>query len=445
MSGVSGVRAAAAVSVVPAPEVLTSRTPGGLRLAATPLRTVPLLQARLALRLPLHTPADLAASDVVAACWSLHPATARLEQAGGIAAASRRRDWLLLGLHATADLQPLMAQTLADLVHATFDARAVERAVTLVTRQAAAAASQPSVHATRLMWSQYYGHLPPAVDPAPDPALTAAVTPDDVTEAFARFVSPHRGHLALVGAAEPEQVMARFAAAVSGWTDRSQDRFQDPAPGTAGRPRPAITTGHRPGQEQARIRLVAPAPPRRGLQDYAAHQIAATVLGGSFSSRINTVLRERDGLAYRCRAATDYVDRDVVVIEADVHTRHAPRAMLLLRDLTEEFATTGPTEEEFLAARGYVTGAYAINAGSQSGRASLLTAAVTQDLPTALTEVPRAVARLTLADVRAAAAHFAPDRFSGAVCADAADLPGSWPWESAGPGRTTPPASSSEG
>ncbi|MFG2986779.1 M16 family metallopeptidase [Streptomyces sp. NPDC048258] len=421
----------------PDAHLVTDQAPNGLTLTATSLDTVPLLQARLALRLPLGTPADLAASDVVAACWSLHSATARLEQAGGIASVNRRRDWLLLGLQATADLQPLLADTLAELVHAGFTTATVERAVTLVTQQATVAASQPAVHATRRMWSAYYGQLPPAVDPAPDPELTGHATLSDVTEAFARFVTPHRAHLALVGATDTTQALTRFTAALSDWqAGLPDDRPALPTP----LPSPGITTSHRPGQELTQIRLVAPAPPRNDIMDFAAHQVAATVLGGSFASRINTVLREQHGLAYRCRAATDYVDADVVVIEADVHTRHAPRAMSLLMELTDEYSTTGPDEEELRAAGGFITGAYTINAGSQSGRASLLTAAVTQDLPpSALTDVPRAIAALTLADVRGAAAHYRPDRFSGVVCGDATGFPDQWRRR---PGH---PASSSEG
>ncbi|MEV6312565.1 insulinase family protein [Streptomyces sp. NPDC051840] len=409
----------------PAPELLTTEAPSGLTLTATPLGTVPMLQARLAISLPLHTPADLAVSDVLAACWSLHPATARLEQVGGIASVNRRRNWLMVGLHATTDHEQLMADTLADLTHATFTDDLVARAVALVTQQAALAASQPTVHATRRMWSQYYGHLPPAVDPAPDPQLTSGVTRDEVTAAFHRFVTPHRGHLALVGDTGAEDSLARFTAALAHWQrDTDGDEAPSPCPEL---PLPEITSSHRPGQEQTQIRLVAPAAPRGSVADFAAHQAAVTVLGGSFSSRINTVLRERHGLAYRCRAATDYVDQDFVVIETDVHTRHAGQAMDLLMELIEEFSAKGPDEDELRAACGFITGAYAINTGSQSGRASLLTAAITQDLPaSALTDVPRALGRLTVADVRAAASHYRPDRFSGAVCGDAGEFPGRW-------------------
>ncbi|MFE9703330.1 M16 family metallopeptidase [Streptomyces sp. NPDC005930] len=409
----------------PAPELVTAGAACGLTVTATALSTVPLLQARLAIRLRLDTPADLAVSDVLAACLSLHPATARLEQVGGIASVSRRRNWLMLGLHAATEHQPLIAGTLAALVGAAFSDGLVSRAVTLVTQQASLTASQPAVHATRRMWSQYFGHLPPALDPSPDPGLTARITRQEVTAAFDRFVTPRHAHLALVGDARPHEAAARFSAALAHWQPAAPD--DGPCPLRAPVPAPAITSSHRPGQDQTQIRLIAPGPPRTGVADFAAHQAAATVLGGSFSSRINTVLREQHGLAYRCRAGTDYAGRDFTVIEADVHTRHAGQAVRLLMDLTEEFSATGPTEEELRAAGGFLTGAYTINTGSQSGRASLLTAALTQDLPpSALTDVPRALAALTVADVRAAARRCRPALLSGVVCGDATDHPVQW-------------------
>ncbi|TDT23069.1 putative Zn-dependent peptidase [Streptomyces sp. BK208] len=410
----------------PAPELVTATAAGGLTVTATALSTVPLLQARLAIRLRLDTPADLAVSDVLAACLSLHPATARLEQVGGIASVSRRRDWLMLGLHAATEHQPLIAGTLAALVGAALSDGLVSRAVTLVTQQASLTASQPAVHATRRMWSQYFGHLPPALDPCPDPALTARITRQEVTAALHRFVTPRHAHLALVGDTRPHEAAARFSAALAHWKPAA--RHDDgPDPLRAPVPAPGITSSHRPGQDQTQIRLIAPGPPRTSVADFAAHQAAATVLGGSFSSRINTVLREQHGLAYRCRAGTDYAGRDFTVIEADVHTRHAGQAVRLLMDLTGKFAATGPTEEELRAARGFLTGAYTINTGSQSGRASLLTAALTQDLPpSALTDVPRALAALTAADVRAAAGRYRPALLSGVVCGDATDHPGQW-------------------
>ena len=409
----------------PAPDLATGQGPNGLTLTATALHTVPLIQARLALHLYLDTPADLAASDVLAASWSLHPATARLEQVGGTVGVNRKRRWLLLTVQATADRQQLLADTLAELTQAAYSTGMLDTAISKVTQQAALADSQPAVDAARQMWAHHYGHLPPAADPSPPADAAAHITLSDITTAHTRFVTPRRAHLALVGALDTEQCLARFAAALAPWQDTAPARTPtvQASPATP----PTIATRHRPGRQQTQIRLVAPAQPRTGIHDFAANQTAAAILGGSFSSRINTVLREQHGLAYRCRAATDYIDQDFFVIEVDVHTRHAEQAMHHLQDLTTEFAAHGPTEEELAAATGFITGAYTINLGSQSGRGSLLTAAITQDLPpSALTDVPRAVARTTLADIRSAAAHCRPTRLSGVVCGDATHFPSQW-------------------
>ncbi|WP_326844505.1 insulinase family protein (plasmid) [Streptomyces sp. NBC_01558] len=410
----------------PSPGIATGRAPNGLTLTATALNTVPLIQARLALRLDFDTPADLAASDVLAASWSQHPATARLEQVGGTVSVNRKRRWLLLTVQATADRQQLLADTLAELTAAAYNPSMLETAVSKVTQQAALAASQPAVDAARQMWAHYYdGTLPPAADPSPPADAAARITLNDITAAHARYVTPRHAHLAIVGAIDTSQCLAAFAAALAPWQHTTPATA--PTPLAAPTTTPTIATRHRPGQQQTQIRLVAPAQPRTGIHAFAANQIAAAILGGSFSSRINTVLREQHGLAYRCRAATDYLDQDFFVIEVDVHTRHAQQAMHHLHDLTTTFAAHGPTEDELAAATGFITGAYTINLGSQSGRGSLLTAAITQDLPpSALTDVPRAVARTTLADIHAAAAHCQPTRFAGVVCGDATHFPDQW-------------------
>lgn len=411
----------------PAVDLATRRTPTGLTLTGSALHNVPLVQARLALRLPFQDRSQLAVLDTLAACWSAHPAGARLEQAGGSVGIARKRQWLLLSVHGTADLLPLLADTLAAVTTrpATTD-DAVEVAKSKVAQQATLAAAQPSVDAVREMWAHHYGRLPAVADPSPTPEEVAQVTREQVTAAHARYVDPRSAHLTFVGAVDTEGAMDAFEQALATWQSGAAPAAAVlPAPDPAAQGR--VRTCHRPGRRQTQLRLVTAAPPRTGIRDFAANQIAATVLGGSFSSRITSVLRERHGLAYHCRAGTDFLDRDYLVIEADVATGQAPQAMQHLHELLRDYAASGPTADELEAAAAFITGAYVLNLGSQNGRASLLTAAVTQDLPgTALTDVPEAIRHLTLQDVREAAARCGPDHISGVVCGDAEHFPDQW-------------------
>ncbi|POX38802.1 hypothetical protein C3486_21215 [Streptomyces sp. Ru73] len=413
------------VSTTRAFSLVTRRAASGLTLTASQLNTVPLLQANLTVRLPIETRADTAALEVLAACWSSHPAGARLEQQGGMVSVHRTRKWLMFSILATSDLLPLLADTLTDVIHTQYPQQLVDAAAAKVAQQATLVNAQPAVDSVRQMWTRFYGHLPPEADPSPGAEEVLGVTARQVTEAHRRFIVPQHADLALVGAAAPEYCLDRFETALTSWHPSRTAPL--PAPRELAGLSPGVVTCDRPGRQQTQIRLVSAAQPRTGIADFAANQVAAAVLGGSFSSRINTVLREEHGLAYRCKAAPDFIDRDVFIIEADVTAARAAEAMHHLHRLTEEFATDGPTEEELAAAVGFITGTYALNLGSQLGRVALLNACSTQQLPgTALVDIPAAAARLTVHDVRRAAAHCHPSRLRGAVCGEGENLPDHW-------------------
>ncbi|MFB7620208.1 M16 family metallopeptidase [Kitasatospora sp. NPDC056181] len=406
-------------------DLVTRAAAGGLTLSASRLDTVPLLQANLAVPLPIGTRADTAALEVLTACWTGHPACARLEQWGGIVTVHRTRKWLLFSVLATSDLLPLLADTLTEVVTTRYTPETVGAAVAKVAQLATLADAQPAIDSMREMWARFYGHLPPEADPSPRAEEVREVTVEQISDVHRRFVVPRHAGLALVGAADPAQCLDHFETALADW--RGHDAGPLPGPRPIATPSPGIVSRHRPGRQQTQIRLVAAAQPRTGIADFAANQVAGAVLGGSFASRINTVLREQHGLAYRCKATTDFIDQDVFVIEADVTTSRVPEAMRHLHRLTEEFATTGPTQDELDAAVGFINGAYALNLGSQLGRVALLNACSTQNLPgSALVDIPAATARLTVEDVRRAAAHCHPSRLAGVVVGDAEHFPAQW-------------------
>ncbi|HET7322586.1 MAG TPA: pitrilysin family protein, partial [Longimicrobiaceae bacterium] len=72
-------------------------------------------------------------------------------------------------------------------------------------------------------------------------------------------------------------------------------------------PRPAtrVILVNKPGAPQSVIQIGAPGVPR-GSEDYAAITLMNTILGGSFSSRLNQILREQRGYTYGARSAFDW-------------------------------------------------------------------------------------------------------------------------------------------
>jgi len=398
------------------PELMSHSSSSGLTLTASALPTVPLVQAHLAVPVAFDDGTDLATLDVLTACWPDLLACARFEQHGGTVAVSRRNQWLMLSLSCTADQLPLLARTFAEVVHAPYTPEVVRAAVSRAAQQASLMAAQPAVHSVRRLWERYYGHLPVFADPAADPGLVAAVTPEQVTAAHAGNIRPDHAHLVVVGDLDPADAFARIEEALAGWSGPGPgaDVFQ--APPAAGVP--GITTHELPDWSQTHIRLAAPSPARGDLARFAAAQIAAHILGGSFASRITTVLREEHGLAYRALASlTDHLDQDLFIIEADVNGDFAGAALTHLRRILDDFATHGPTERELSDAISHVSGKYALNLGSQSGRAACALSYLTAGIPLAgITGLLTHMNGLSRADVRAAAAPYRSDRLSGVLC-----------------------------
>ncbi|GAB7181538.1 hypothetical protein ATKI12_1369 [Kitasatospora sp. Ki12] len=407
------------------PELTTRRLPGGLTLVASGLSTTPLVQAHLAVPIPVRRDADGAVFDVLAACWPDLPACARFEQHGGAVSVARRGTWLFLSLVCLGDRLPLLARTLADAVTAGYTEEQVRRAASRAAQQASLAAAQPAVQSARLLWEDYYGALPAFLNPAPDPAAIVEVTARDVNAAHARAVSPRDAYLVVVGDRVGREQLDVLEEHLAAWTPGDgEERATVPRPPL--RPGPAeVRTRHRDGWPQAHIRLAAEASSRRELRSFAADQIAALILGGSFASRINTVLREERGLAYRTAASVgDHLDGDVFAIEADVGAGAVPEAMARLGEILDRFADDGPTAAELRDAVGHMTGKYVLNLGAQSSRAACLLSFLTLGMPlTDIADLPAHMASLTAEDVRRAASRMRLEHLRGVVCTDSAAVP----------------------
>ncbi|MFE7271152.1 M16 family metallopeptidase [Streptomyces sp. NPDC057623] len=410
------------------PDLATHHGPHGLTITASALATVPLVQAHLAIPLVLRDRFDLAVCDVLAACWPDLPACTYFEQFGGTVAISRKRQWLILSLTCTADLLPLLADTLAAVVGAQYTDDRVRIASSKAGQQASLVTAQPAADSARRLWGEFYEQPPPFADPSPDPDDVAEVSARQVAAAHSECISPGRSQLVVVGDIDEERTFDCLERALSVWIEPPLAARED----TTGRPARAagyrIVTHHRPGWQQSHIRLAAESISRTNRSGFAAAQIASLILGGAFSSRINAVLREEHGLAYRALASvTDHLDDDVLVIEADVSSSGTAEAMSHLARLLEEFAAAGPTDREREAAIGYITGKHALSLGSQGGRAACVLSYLTSGIPASgIADILERIARLTHAEVRAAAALYGPDRMSGVVCGNATELPDRW-------------------
>ncbi len=132
-----------------------------------------------------------------------------------------------------------------------------------------------------------------------DSTSTAALDSAAVRNFWNGAADPRRATLIMTGdinAAEARQLAERHFGA---WTAPAQITPRSPAANVAAAPRPAtrIILVDKPAAPQSTILIGAPGVDRFS-PDYPALMVMNTILGGSFSSRLNDILREQRGYTY---------------------------------------------------------------------------------------------------------------------------------------------------
>jgi zinc protease len=117
--------------------------------------------------------------------------------------------------------------------------------------------------------------------------------PDDVRAFHATQYSPAGSTLVVAGDFAGIDPIALAESAFGDWPDSGAARRHEAPSGAV--PRRRLVS--RPGAVQADVRIAAPAIDRADPR-WPAFQVACSVLGGTFQSRLNTELRERRGFTY---------------------------------------------------------------------------------------------------------------------------------------------------
>jgi len=228
-----------------------------------------------------------------------HPGPAMTDALEGcgaaVVAAGARLDGASLAVEAPVtrlrQVLPLMAELVQEPAYADDDvARLVDdRLLAIATGECS-----PSVVATKAFYSSLGQHR--LARPVGGSAETVArITPDAMRAWHTAAVRPDRSRLILAGDL-PDDVAAWTQAAFDSWgtSPISGLAAAEPPPAPPNR---RVLLVHRPGAAQASLR-VGTLTPTRHHPDWAGLQVANGVVGAMFGSRLNTVLREQEGLTY---------------------------------------------------------------------------------------------------------------------------------------------------
>src|SRR4051812_20820541 len=153
----------------------------------------------------------------------------------------------------------------------------------------------PSI-ADRAYATALYGEQHPYGRPlAGTEASIATISRADLQSFYDTYYRPNSATLLVVGDVRPDDIERRAQALFGGWA-----RGNVPASVNATARTPTATTLvliDKPGAAQSSFRLGGIGAPR-STKDYFALQVLNTILGGSFTSRLNQNLRETKGYTY---------------------------------------------------------------------------------------------------------------------------------------------------
>lgn len=210
-----------------------------------------------------------------------------------------------------------------------------------------------------------------------------------------------------VGEAEIRTLLSRRFGT---WAARGTERR--PAPVLAG---PVRTTERRvilvdkPGAAQSVIIIGAPGL-ERTTPDYAAIQVMNTILGGSFSSRLMTNLRETKGYTYGARSGFEWRPLPgAFVATSDVRTNVTDSSLVEFFKEIAAIRDTPVDADELDRAKAYIALGLPGDLESTAQVAGQITALSLFNLPlTWLEEYDRAVRTVTAADVQRVARRVVP-------------------------------------
>jgi predicted Zn-dependent peptidase len=163
----------------------------------------------------------------------------------------------------------------------------------------------PNAVATTLLGTTLYGasHAYGRSGAGTEAALRA-VTVDELRGFYTRYYRPNNTTAVVVGDIDDSTARGLLESVFGGWqrADVQPVRIADP-PQVSGR---TIYLVDRPGSAQSVVRLARIGVPR-STHDYYALEVMNTILGGSFTSRLNQNLREDKGYAYGASSGFTYL------------------------------------------------------------------------------------------------------------------------------------------
>jgi predicted Zn-dependent peptidase len=292
---------------------------------------------------------------------------------------------------------PLATDLLADiLLHPRFDAGDIEREKTVVLQEFGMVEDTPDDVIHDLFAERVWPRHPLGRPILGDRKVVQALDRDTVLRHFRTEYSPERITIAAAGHVRHEQLVDLLGSRFRDFRQPSSHRASEP---------PVLTSSldlvERP-LEQVHFVLGG-----RGLEQDAPERYALfllnTVLGGSMSSRLFQVVREREGLVYSIHSGNAaFHDTGLFYVYAGTEPVHFGRVVELTLQELHSLRVDGVSDDELRRAKDHLKGSMMLSLESTGSR---MTRIAKQELyfrrPFTFDEILADLERVTVKDLRA--------------------------------------------
>ncbi|AKF84305.1 Predicted Zn-dependent peptidase [Myxococcus fulvus] len=282
---------------------------------------------------------------------------------GGELDVGTQEDESHVSIEVLSEFAPQAVALVADVIqNPAFPASEVERLKGDLMRDLAVYRTMPQVLANEMLAKALYGDHPYGRRLATEEQLKR-YTRDQAVKHYEANVGAARSRLYVVGRFEPAQVEKVVREAFSGWRAGPARLKNVPKQKVA----KSVLFLDRPGSVQSTVRVAAKALPPTS-EDAVTLDVLNTMLGGYFSSRVTSNIREKKGYAYSPYSNVSEHPEDAYWVQnADVTTANTGDSLKEILKEVDTLRKTPPPAEELRDVQNYLAGAFLLENSSRMG------------------------------------------------------------------------------
>ncbi len=297
---------------------------------------------------------------------------------GGEVNVTVNEDQTTISADVLAEFAPQMVTLLAEVVRSpAFPEAELERLKRDLLRQLSVAQTQPQQMAVAAFRKALYGDHPYG-RLLPEEAQLAAYTIDDARNFYNNNFGAQRAQVYVAGVFDADATRAAIESAFGDWEQGPDVLINIPEPVTG---KVVLDVVDRPGASQSNIMLGLPTVGPTH-EDWIPLSITNTLLGGSFSSRITSNIREDKGYTYSPRSSVSARYHDAYWVQsAAVTTDVTGPALQEIMNEIDNLQENPPPTEELDGIKNFAAGIFVLQNSTRSGIINVLNYLDLQEMP----------------------------------------------------------------